>query len=117
MGSSCRCDMRKIAALLLILICLPLHAQQVRVDNLRVWAAPDHTRLVFDTSGPVNHKLFALNKPDRLVIDISNAKLQGKLPAADDNPLIKRLRSAERKGGGLRVVLDLKKPSIPRVLF
>ncbi|MEE9357198.1 N-acetylmuramoyl-L-alanine amidase [Candidatus Vondammii sp. HM_W22] len=106
--------MRKITALLLILICLPLHAQQIRVDNLRVWSAPDHTRLVFDTSGPVNHKLFALKKPDRLVIDISNAKLRGKLPAANNNPLIKRLRSAERKGGGLRVVLDLEKTINPK---
>ncbi len=100
-------NMRKIAAILLMLVCWPLLAGQTVVNNLRIWAAPDHTRLVFDTSHPVNHKLFTLKKPDRLVIDINGARLTGPMPAVSDNPLIKQLRSAQRKDGTLRVVLDL----------
>ncbi|PLX61285.1 N-acetylmuramoyl-L-alanine amidase [Sedimenticola selenatireducens] len=106
--------MKKIATILLMLVCWPLLAGQTVVDNLRIWAAPDHTRLVFDTSHPVNHKLFTLKQPDRLVIDINNAQLTGSMPAVSDNPLIKRLRSAQRKDGTLRVVLDLNTQTHPK---
>ncbi|MEQ8957429.1 MAG: AMIN domain-containing protein, partial [Coleofasciculus sp. C2-GNP5-27] len=44
------------------------------VENVRVWRAPDNTRLVFDLSAPISHSIFELSNPDRLVID---------LPAAD----------------------------------
>lgn len=107
-------NMKKIAAILLMLVCWPLLAGQTVVDNLRLWAAPDHTRLVFDTSRPVNHKLFTLKQPDRLVIDINNARLTGAMPTVNDNPLIKRVRSAQRKDGTLRVVLDLNTQTHPK---
>jgi N-acetylmuramoyl-L-alanine amidase len=97
-------------ALLLFFISLPLQAQQTTVDSLRLWAAPDHTRLVFDTSAPVEHSIFSLKQPDRLVIDISNSKLKASLAGlAEKDPLIKNLRSGVRAKNGLRVVLDLKK--------
>jgi N-acetylmuramoyl-L-alanine amidase len=103
-------DMRKTFALLMFLICLPLQAQQTSVDSLRLWAAPDHTRLVFDTSAPVEHSIFSLKKPDRLVIDIGNSKLKASLAGvAENDPLIKNLRSGVRERNGLRVVLDLRK--------
>ncbi|WP_428624035.1 N-acetylmuramoyl-L-alanine amidase [Sedimenticola sp.] len=107
--------MRKIATILLMLVCWPLLAGQTTVvDNLRIWAAPDHTRLVFDTSQPVSHKLFTLKQPDRLVIDINDAKLTGAMPTVSDSPLIKRVRSAQRKDGTLRVVLDLNTQTHPK---
>ncbi|MCW8921680.1 MAG: N-acetylmuramoyl-L-alanine amidase [Sedimenticola sp.] len=106
--------MRKIATILLLLLSCPLFAGQVVVNNLRIWAAPDHTRLVFDTSDPVTHNIFTLKQPDRLVIDIQNAKLTGKMPEAENNPLIRQLRTAQRKDGSLRVVLDLSTQTNPK---
>jgi len=101
--------MPQIIAILLLLLSLPLAAQTVQIKNLRIWAAPDHVRLVFDTSAPVNHSLFSLKQPNRLVIDIDNARLSGKMPKIKaDDPVIRRLRSASREQGTLRVVLDLK---------
>ncbi len=101
--------MKKLAALLLLLLSLPLWAASVEINNMRIWSAPDHVRLVFDTSGPVDHSLFSLTHPERLVIDIERARYKGKLPLPDNrNPVIKRLRSGQRKNGDLRVVLDLK---------
>ena len=100
---------RKIAAFLLFFFSLPLCAQTIVIDNLRLWTAPDNLRLVFDTSAPVDHKLFTLKKPQRLVIDIKDARLRSKLPkVAAENPVIRRMRSGQREGGDLRVVLDLK---------
>ena len=50
--------------------------------GVRLWAAPDHTRVVFDTSGPVSHELFALENPDRLVIDVKAAAAADTLKTA-----------------------------------
>ncbi len=101
--------MRKIAALALLLLALPLQAQQIQVKNVRLWTAPDHTRLVFDTSAQVEHSLFSLQNPDRLVIDIKDSSLTGSVDdLATDSPLLRKVRTGVRNGGDLRVVLDLK---------
>ncbi len=84
-------------------------ADQVMVRGARIWSAPDHTRIVIDTAAPVRHRIFALNGPHRLVVDIADARLTGKLPAADSRDLVVAgLRSGVREGDDLRVVLDLK---------
>ncbi len=87
----------------------------MRVDELRTWQAPDKTRLVFDVSGPVEHSVFTLSAPDRVVIDLRDATLRGKFaqPAADQ-PVLARIRTAARRNGDLRVVLDLKSPVRPK---
>ncbi len=90
-------------------------AAAVTVQNLRIWRAPDHTRLVFDLSGPVSHQLFELSNPDRLVLDLDGATLRGKLPSMDDSgPYLRQIRSGVPKQGVLRIVLDLKQPVRPR---
>ena len=80
------------------------------MQNVRIWAAPDNTRVVFDVSGPVEHKLELLSNPDRLVVDIKNAKITQAIgrPVSTDKYLNK-VRSAERDKSDLRVVFDLKK--------
>jgi N-acetylmuramoyl-L-alanine amidase len=90
-------------------------AGAVTVKGLRLWAAPDHTRLVFDTSDPVHHSLFTLKDPHRIVIDIRGSRLQADLvQPGPKEPLIERIRSASRKNGDLRIVLDLKTPVKPK---
>ena len=80
------------------------------MQNVRIWAAPDNTRVVFDVSGPVEHKLELLSNPTRLVVDIENAKITQAIsqPVSADKYL-KNVRSAERDKSNLRVVFDLKK--------
>ncbi|ESQ10091.1 MAG TPA: N-acetylmuramoyl-L-alanine amidase [Chromatiaceae bacterium] len=88
-----------------------VQAGQTVVHGARIWNAPDHTRVVLDTAAPIRHRIFALDKPDRLVVDLSDASLKGKLP--DANPgdlLVSDLRSGVRDGDDLRVVVDLKQP-------
>ncbi len=90
-------------------------ADAVTVQNLRVWRAPDHTRLVFDLSAPLEHRLFALADPHRLVIDMDRARLTGPLPEADAaNPLIGAVRTGKPEGDTLRIVIDLKTEVRPR---
>jgi N-acetylmuramoyl-L-alanine amidase len=87
------------------------------VDSLRVWRAPDHTRVVFDMNDTVSYKLFLLESPHRLVVDITSAKNSAvlDLPAfKDPKSLIKRIRSAQRNSRDLRLVFDLSAKAKPR---
>jgi len=92
---------------------VPLEAAEV--EGVRLWRAPDHTRLVFDLSGPAEHKLFTLSGPHRVVVDIADTKLQAQLDALDlkDTP-IAQVRHARHNKKDLRVVLDLKQQIKPR---
>ena len=84
--------------------------QAAEINKVRLWRAPDNTRLVFDLTGPAEHKLFTLASPERIVIDISGATFSASTSglALTDTPLT-GLRSAPRDGSELRVVLDLSR--------
>lgn len=98
----------------LVVVCLAMHAQAdaVRVENVRIWAAPDSTRIVFDVSAAVKYQLSVLNDPFRIVIDLANAESGGDpaQPGIGDR-FLQRVRSARRNDTDLRMVLDLKKYS------
>lgn len=78
------------------------------IKSVRLWRSPDKTRLVFDVSGGVSHSELTLSNPERLVIDVKNAKLQAQLNSLTlKNTPIKQIRHGVRNGSDLRVVLDL----------
>ncbi|MCU1723568.1 MULTISPECIES: N-acetylmuramoyl-L-alanine amidase [unclassified Pseudomonas] len=85
-----------------------------QVKSVRLWRAPDNTRLVFDLSGPVQHSVFTLTAPDRLVIDINGATLAAPLSVSTSNTPITSVRSAQRTPTDLRVVIDLSKTVTPK---
>lgn len=90
-----------------------LASAQAMIQDARIWTDPEKTRLVFDLSAPFVHRIFALDHPDRLIVDIDDARLDGtlKLPAAD--PLdanVTGLRGGMREKSHARVVVDLKQP-------
>jgi len=90
-----------------------LSATEVR--GLRMWPAPDNTRLVFDLSAPVEHSVFSLRQPKRIVIDLKDSTVSGTLPSITYNESrIKGIRYAKRGKQGLRVVLDLKTSVNPK---
>ncbi|MGH8185552.1 MAG: AMIN domain-containing protein, partial [Steroidobacteraceae bacterium] len=53
--------------------CAALAAGTISIKDIRVWAGPDATRLVFDLSAPGEHSVSMLQDPDRVVIDIASA--------------------------------------------
>ncbi|CAI8897197.1 N-acetylmuramoyl-L-alanine amidase AmiC [Pseudomonas sp. IT-P253] len=87
---------------------------ETKVNSVRLWRAPDNTRLVFDLTGPVQHSVFTLSAPDRLVIDINGATLGAPLNVNTSNTPITAMRSAQRTPTDLRVVIDLKKAVTPK---
>ncbi len=99
----------------LLAMCVACVAQAVEVHDVRLWRAPDHTRIVFDLSGPAEHKLMVLSAPDRIVLDIADTRLAADLSALPltDTP-VSQLRSGVRAGNDLRVVLDISTAVEPR---
>ena len=83
----------------------------VSVKNLRVWNAPDNTRVVLDLSSGIDHRISSFTKPDRIAIDLKNASLSKGIPhEIKNNPYIKRFRYGKYSKNVTRIVIDLKKP-------
>ncbi len=92
-----------------------LAAKQAHVKALRFWTAPDSTRLVFDLTGKTAHRVFTLDNPKRLVIDLKNSrKTRSLIQPPVNHGIISRIRSAPRNKKDLRIVIDLKKPIAPQ---
>ena len=85
------------------------------VRDVRLWRAPDHTRVVLDLSSPIKHSILELDNPRRLVLDVNDAAL---IAALTDLPLdgtpISRVRSGIREGKDLRLVFDLSAKVRPK---
>ena len=95
-------------ALLMTLLTVAPFSFAANIDDIRLWRAPDHTRVVFDLSAPADHKLMSLTNPNRLVVDFSNSSLKAETASVDlQNSPVSRIRSGVKDKTGLRVVLDL----------
>jgi N-acetylmuramoyl-L-alanine amidase len=90
-------------------------ANSVLVKDVRLWAGPDSTRIVFDLSGPANHSVLTLQDPARVVVDLSDAKLgNANLQLPEGRGFAKQLRVGEQGANDLRVVIDLSGAANPR---
>jgi N-acetylmuramoyl-L-alanine amidase len=104
-----------ISVCILLLLSVTSYAKQVSVKSLRYWTAPDHTRVVFDLSSAVSHKILLLQNPARVVIDLKDTRLSKVLAQPPkQHPLFNGLRSAPRNKKNLRVVIDLKEGVSPK---
>jgi N-acetylmuramoyl-L-alanine amidase len=90
-------------------------AWAVEVHDVRLWRAPDHTRIVFDLTGPVEHRLMVLGNPGRIVVDLEDARLKASLSDLNlDKTPISQVRSGIREGDDLRVVFEVSAKVDPR---
>lgn len=107
--------LKKLLLTVVLLSGLTQLAVAASVNTVRLWKAPDSTRLVFDLSGPASHKIFTLENPSRLVLDIPASAMKARLADLElDGSPVNSIRSGVRNGKDLRVVLDLKGPVQPR---
>lgn len=78
------------------------------VEAVRLWRAPDHTRVVLDVSEAPAFSTVSLENPERFVVDLTDSRLRadlGSLPL--EGTPIRQLRSGVREGVDLRLVFDL----------
>jgi len=92
-----------------------LAAPAITVRDVRLWAGPDSTRVVFDLSGPAKYTFATLQNPNRIVVDIASARLRSSnivMPAGQG--FAKQLR-AGLQGKDFRLVVDLTNPATARM--
>jgi len=66
-------------------------------------------------SGPIEHTLFELQQPDRIVIDLDDGRFSADLGTLDfSNTPIDKMRYGKRKTADLRIVLDMIAETKPR---
>ena len=96
-----------LAAIALMLVSVPA-VTAADVNAVRLWRAPDHTRVVLDLSGAPDFSTLSLENPERFVVDISQSRLSASLTSLPlEGTPISRVRSGIRQGTDLRLVFDL----------
>ncbi|OGA48175.1 MAG: N-acetylmuramoyl-L-alanine amidase [Betaproteobacteria bacterium RIFCSPLOWO2_12_FULL_62_13] len=84
-----------------------------QITAARVWPARDYTRVTLESRVPIQHKMFSLKDPERLVLDLEGIDITAALTGladkiAPDDPHVKAVRVGRFKPGTVRLVLDLK---------
>jgi N-acetylmuramoyl-L-alanine amidase len=105
------------APVIALFACLGLWGSSVvagDVQAVRFWDADDHTRVVFDVSAPVQYKLFTLDNPHRLVLDIAKSRAASSLDDSELEGAVQRVRTGRQGADTLRVVLDLDRSVQPK---
>ena len=103
---------KKIFFLFVVLsLSVPGHTQQIRVGSVRYVAEASQSKIVLDVTEFPKHRVFVLDNPSRLVIDVKNAKAARALgqPSAS-HPLFAHVRTAAKNESDFRIVIDLKQP-------
>ena len=101
--------------LLSVVMSVVMPVQAADILDVRLWRAPDHTRVVLDLSHTISYSLLVLDNPQRLVIDVADARLINALTNLPlENTPISRVRSGVRYGDNLRIVFDLKAKIRPK---
>lgn len=91
-------------------LAVPGYAEQVEIGSLRYWNTPDQTQMLFDVSSSPQHRVFLMNNPPRLIIDMRNTNVKQALSQpAPSHPLFSQVRVATKNKTDVRIVVELKK--------
>jgi N-acetylmuramoyl-L-alanine amidase len=90
------------------------------VTASRVWPAADYTRITLESGAALQYKVFTLDNPHRLVLDLEDVELTETLTTltdkvGDNDPYVKAVRTGRFKPGTVRLVFDLKSTVQPQV--
>jgi len=98
----------KLVISILFLISISSYAAN-SINGVRVWPAPENTRIVFDLANKPKYSYFSLQNPQRLVIDFNDSKNVAKLTkvAEGDNRIQKIRTSIAKNKKNTRLVLEL----------
>jgi len=118
-----RRQLLRYAGASLILSVSPLAGAAIKQPSVlavRIWPAPDYTRVTLECDAPLKYTQFTVENPDRLVVDIEGVEFNSVLDSlarkvATDDPYIKLLRAGRFKPGIVRLVMELKTKVNPQV--
>ena len=85
------------------------YSNQIRVNSVRYLAEANQSKVVFEVTDSPKHRVFVLENPARLVIDINNAETKNALKQpSESHPLFSQARTSTKNDADLRVVVMLK---------
>jgi N-acetylmuramoyl-L-alanine amidase len=101
---------KKIFLVFIVLVfSMPGYAQQIRVGSVRYASDTGRAKIMFDVTASPKHRVFVLENPPRLVIDVKNAQsVRGLSQPSTSHPLFSHVRAAAKNESDLRIVIDLK---------
>ncbi|HEX4944986.1 MAG TPA: N-acetylmuramoyl-L-alanine amidase, partial [Usitatibacteraceae bacterium] len=110
----------RLAAGLILAFAAPAAFAAQAILASRVWPAEEYTRVTIETAKPVRHQFFAVQDPERLVLDLEGVDADEELKSLaskvrPDDPYIRQVRVAMNRPNVARVVFDLKSAVKPDV--
>ena len=120
-GSPRRRTLLKAGGTLLLSVISPLPASAAQILAVRVWPAPDYTRVTLENDTNLKTEHFMVPDPPRLVVDIEGLGLNSTLKSLvakiePNDPYIKQVRVGQNRPNVVRLVFDLKEEVKPEVL-
>ena len=98
--------------LLAWLTAAPMALGEARLEDIRLGAHPDKTRIVLDLSDTVTFKIFTLAEPFRIVVDLPELKVAASKSAFNrQRGLVRGYRFGQFKPGNSRLVVDTVGPA------
>jgi len=95
-------------------------ARGATIVAVRLWPAPDYTRVTIESDGQLASRHLSVGNPPRLAVDIEGIELNAALrelvaKVQADDPFIAGIRVGQFAPGVVRLVVDLKQPALPQV--
>jgi N-acetylmuramoyl-L-alanine amidase len=95
-------------------------ARGATIVAVRLWPAPDYTRVTIESDGQLASRQVLVPNPPRLAVDIDGIELNPALrelvaKVQADDPYIAGIRVGQNAPGTVRLVVDLKQPALPQV--
>ncbi|MGV3683215.1 MAG: N-acetylmuramoyl-L-alanine amidase [Acidovorax sp.] len=95
-------------------------ARGATILAVRVWPAPEYTRVTIESDGKLTARQFFVTTPPRLAVDIEGIDLSPELrelvaKVKPDDPNIAGIRVGQNAPNVVRLVVDLKQPAMPQV--
>ncbi|MCY7318499.1 MAG: N-acetylmuramoyl-L-alanine amidase [Ramlibacter sp.] len=95
-------------------------ARGATIVAVRVWPAPEYTRVTIESDGKLISRQVLVLDPPRLAVDIDGIELDPALrelvaKVKPDDPFIAGIRVGRGTPSGVRMVIDLKQAALPQV--
>ncbi|HSH89895.1 MAG TPA: N-acetylmuramoyl-L-alanine amidase [Ramlibacter sp.] len=95
-------------------------ARGAGIVAVRVWPAPEYTRVTIESDTQLSSKQIVMTNPPRLAVDIQGLELSAELrelvaKVRADDPFIAGITASQQAPGVVRMLVDLKQVSVPQV--
>jgi N-acetylmuramoyl-L-alanine amidase len=94
-----------------VILLQPLTVLGARVTDVRIWTAPDHTRIVLDLSAPIQYETSQQENPPQFHLELKGASLHTtKREIEVKDPFLTKMSLMEVDKDKVKLVLHQKKP-------